>query len=611
VDIAGFLGRFPPFDELEPARLTEVARAVEIAHFPAGENILVQAGSPARSLYVVRKGAVELLDDGRLIDLLVEGEVFGQFSLLAGEGPTTTVRAHEDTLCYLLPAAVADEVLGTSSGLSFVIGSMRRRISAAVEHAHIDDDGCGVLPVMSLVRRKLVTATGDTTIEGAARLMAAERVSSLLIPMRDGWGIVTDRDLRTRVVAVRMSPDEPVESIATYPVSTIREDTMAGDALLRMLADGVHHFPVTDADGRIAGVVTDTDLMGLGRHTPFAIKSAIERSKSPSDIASAGRDLPYVVAAMVDAHTDPVDVGRVVALIVDSMTSELLRLGIDRLGDPPCAWGWLALGSAARQEQALKTDQDHALAIDPREDEADVDRYFADLAEFVTSGLEQAGIPRCGGDAMATTRGLRRPLDGWVDAFLRWMSDPSAEGSVLSSIGYDFRHVAGPLDAEPTLDGAIRAARERPEFLRHLGRRALDLKPPTGFFRDLVVEHRGEHAGRLDVKRGGILIVNNLARAYAVQAGVAAKGTPARLDAAMRAGTLDAEVARELVEAFRYLWEVRLQHQAGQVHTGAQPDDFVDPGTLGPVSRSGLKESFRAIARAQRELATDLGLPPW
>ncbi len=170
--------------------------------------------------------------------------------------------------------------------------------------------------------------------------------------------------------------------------------------------------------------------------------------------------------------------------------------------------------------------------------------------------------------------------------------------------------MAGPLDAEPTLDRAIRTARERPEFVRHLGRRALELKPPTGFFRDLVVEHRGEHAGRLDIKRGGILIVNNLARVYAVQAGVAAKGTPARLGAAVGAGALDSDVARELIEAFRFLWEVRLQHQTVQVHAGAVPDDFVDPAALGPVSRSGLKEAFRAVARAQRSLETDLGLPP-
>jgi CBS domain-containing protein len=608
MDIAGFLGSYPPFDELDPARLSAVARSVEIEHFSAGVEILVKAGEPAKALYVIRKGAVELLDNGRLIDLLGEGEVFGQFSLMAGEGPTVTVRSHEDTLCYLIKPSFADEILGSSAGLSFVIGSMRRRIQSATENARGDVHDRRYKPVGQIIRRDPVTVAADTPIAEAAATMAAQRVSCLLVSMRDGWGIVTDRDLRGRVVALRGSLEAPVESIASYPAATIGFDVIAGDALVQMLAEGVHHFPVTGAGGAILGVVTDTDLMGLGRHTPFAVKSSVERADSAQAVVEAGKELPQVVCAMVEGYSDPVDVGRVTALVVDAMTKRLLQLGIARQGDPPCAWAWLALGSAARQEQALRTDQDHALAFDSGNSSESVDPYFAELAEFVTAGLEQAGIPRCKGDAMATTSALRRPLDSWVDTFIRWMSDLSAEGSVLSSIGYDFRQVAGPLDAEPVLDQAIRSAREHPGFLRHLGRRALDLHPPTGFFRDLVVEHKGEHAGRLDVKHGGILIVNNLARVFAVRAGVAAKGTRARLDAAAAIGDLQPDVARELDEAFHYLWEVRLRHQTAQVRAGIDPDEFVDPATLGPFSRSGLKEAFRVIARAQRMLATDLGI---
>jgi Predicted signal-transduction protein containing cAMP-binding and CBS domains len=277
VDIAGFLGSYPPFDELDAARLKAVARGVEIEHFPAGVEILVKAGEPARALYVIRKGAVELLDGGRLIDLLGEGEVFGQFSLMAGEGPTMTVRSHEDTLCYLIKPSIADEILGSSAGLSFVIGSMRRRIQSASENAHADAHDRRYKPVGQIVRRAPVTVAAGTPIAQAAATMAAERVSCLLVSMQGGWGIVTDRDLRTRVVAVRGSLDEPVESIASYPAATIAFDVIAGDALVQMLAEGVHHFPVTGAGGAIVGVVTDTDLMGLGRHTPFAVKSAVER----------------------------------------------------------------------------------------------------------------------------------------------------------------------------------------------------------------------------------------------------------------------------------------------------------------------------------------------
>ena len=173
---------------------------------------------------------------------------------------------------------------------------------------------------------------------------------------------------------------------------------------------------------------------------------------------------------------------------------------------------------------------------------------------------------------------------------------------------YDFRRVTGPLDPEPELEAAIREAGRDPAFLRHLGHRALAHRPPTGFLRDLVVERKGEHVGRLDVKHGGITIIGNIARLEGVKAGIPAKETLDRLAGAAAAGTLDASDADELSEAFRFLWEVRLRHQADQVRRGEPPDDFVDPSTLGPVTRRGLKEAFGVIARTQRVLAAELGL---
>ena len=123
-----------------------------------------------------------------------------------------------------------------------------------------------------------------------------------------------------------------------------------------------------------------------------------------------------------------------------------------------------------------------------------------------------------------------------------------------------------------------------------------------------MVERKGEHVGRLDVKHGGITIIGNIGRLEGVRAGIPAKGTLDRLAGAASAGTLEEDVAGELSEAFRFLWEVRLRHQAGQVRGGETPDDFVDPATLGPVTRRGLKEAFSVISRAQRGLAADLGL---
>jgi CBS domain-containing protein len=188
------------------------------------------------------------------------------------------------------------------------------------------------------------------------------------------------------------------------------------------------------------------------------------------------------------------------------------------------------------------------------------------------------------------------------------MGDVGMEGSIYTSIVFDYRRVTGSLDVESHLDRVIASAAEHPQFLRHLARRALDHSPPTGFFRDLVVEEKGEHAGTLDVKHRGITIVTNLARVHGIAAGSTERKTIGRLRTATAAGRIDRETCAGLEEAFRLLWEVRLDHQVQCVRAGRPPDDFVDPQTLGPLTRRGLKEAFRIIERAQRMLAADLGV---
>ncbi len=608
MDVPEFLARHPPFDDLDPDRFDRLLSAVEIEHFGPGAVILQQAGGPVTHLYVIRRGRVEVLQDGTVVDELGEGEVFGMLSLLGQLAPAATVRAREDTICYLVDAEVATEVLGTSRAAAFVAERVRRQIGRIEESVRTASDAGRYRAVGTLLRRPPVTCDPATPVGEAAALMERERVSSLLVPKPDGGlGILTDRDLRTRVVARGRSPHTPVAEVMTVDAVTVGAETMAGEVLLRMLEEGFHHFPVTGPDGRVLGVVTDTDLMDVGRDTPFALKSSIERATDRAAVSDALRHLPSVVGTLVDAGTDPVDVGHVVGFTIDAATRRLLELADRELGGAPAAWAWLALGSAARQEQAIRTDQDHALAF---EGDPASDGYLARLAELVTAGLEAGGIPRCDANVMATDPKLRLPLDGWLRRFERWIREEGPIASEQLSIIVDYRQVAGALDAEPALDRIVATAREHPHLLRQLERRALDERPPLGFVRDLVVEHRGEHAGTVDVKRRGIVLLGNLARAYAVRTGVTAKRTLERLRAAEAAGTIDAATRVDLEEAFRFLWAVRLRHQVDRVRSGLEPDDFVDPHELGAVARQGLKEALRIVDRAQRELALASGTHP-
>src|SRR5262245_37508416 len=607
MDTRSFLAEHAPFDELDEKDLDRVVSAVEIEHFAPGAVILQQAGAPATHLFVVRKGEVDILDGGRVIDEVGEGEVFGMWSLLGKVAPSATVRAAEDTLCYLIPAAVANDVLRTGAGIAFVASSVRRRMTRVDESVRDEIDPARYRKVAELIRRPPVTADPSTTVADAAGLMARERVSCLLIPGADGAiGGLTDRDLRTRVVAERRSSLTPLGDVMTPRAETVPAETMAGEVLLRMLEGAFHHFPVVDSAGVVVGVVTDTDLMGIGRHTPFALKSAVSRAPDRDGVAAAVADLPAVIAGLVDSSADPVDVGHVIAFSIDAATRRLLQLGIEELGAPPVGWAWLALGSAARQEQAIHTDQDHAIAFEGDREKAEP--ALAPLAEFVTAGLEQAGIRRCRGDVMAANPALRLSVEEWVSRFDHWMDLQTPKASEQLSVVFDFRGVAGDVDAETPLNDAMKQAVDRPVFLQHLARRALDLKPPVGFVGRLRVERGGERAGTVDLKRGGILIIGNLARAYAIRSGLTAKRTVDRLRGAEQAGAIDAETREGLEEAFRFLWEIRLRHHVELLHAGRELDDFVDPKELGGVARQGLKEAFRIIASAQKGLALETGV---
>src|SRR5439155_27162382 len=136
------------------------------------------------------------------------------------------------------------------------------------------------------------------------------------------------------------------------------------------------------------------------------------------DPVDAARRLPEAVAALVSSNADPIDIGHAVAVAIDALTRRLLELGVRKLGDPPCPWAWVALGSEARQEQGLATDQDNAFVVDPRDAPLQmVDPYFERLASFVNDHIEEAGIPKCRAGVIASNAEWRDTTLNWQQRF--------------------------------------------------------------------------------------------------------------------------------------------------------------------------------------------------
>jgi CBS domain-containing protein len=609
-DVADFLRVHPPFDALEPAEVERAAAHVEVEFFLAGATIFAQGAQPIEHLRVVRTGAVEIVLADRVLDLLAPGELFGHASMLSGLPPGFAARAHEDTLCYRIPEEVARSVLARPESVGFVARSlleMHEQSAAALAPRRPAPDPANQ-PVAALIREPTLLCAPETTIREAAARMASAPATAIVVDLGDSLGIVTDRDLRSRVVAAGVSYEAPVSSVMSAPAYTVAADRLGGDVLLEMLDRGVRHFPVLAAGREVIGVVEAVDLLAVETLSSFYLRRSIARAESIVELARAAQGLRPAVIALHEAHVGAASVAAIYSVVLDALTRRLIELCLLDAGEPPGEFAWLALGSQARREATPASDADSAIVWYGEIAEETIRPYLHTLAREVAIGLDACGIRVDEHGATASNVLFVRSLESWQKVARSWIEQPTREQAlILVSVLVDSRPVWGIHSGAPVSE-TFRAAKLRPALLHLLARFALSHRPPTGFLRGLVVEHDGEHRGRLDLKRGGLLPVVDLARWAGMAAGVTSASTLERLRAAGDAGTLPAADVHTLEDAFELFTELRMEHQVDQLRAGLEPDDYLNPDDLSTLTRSYLREAFRAVASVQKRIAAEVSL---
>ena len=608
-DVVAFLRAHPPFDALEAADVERVAASTEVEFFLAGSTIFSQGERPIEYLRVVRTGAVEVVLDDDVLDLLGPGELFGHASMLSGLPPGFAARAQEDTLCYRIPEEVARAVLARPESVGFVARSlleMQTPSPAALPRGPAPDPANQ--PVSALIRDPPLLCSPATTIREAATKMAEAPSTSIVVELGDSLGILTDRDLRSRVVAGGVSYDAPVSSVMSAPAYTVGPDRLGGDVLLEMLDRGVRHFPVIATKGEVMGVVEAVDLLAVETLSSFYLRLAISSADSLAGVVRAAKGLRPAVIALHEARLAASSVSAIYSVVLDALTRRLIELAIAAAGEPPAEFSWLALGSQSRREATPASDADSAIVWYGDVGEETVRPYLHTLAGNVAAGLAECGIHADSHGATASDVLFVRSIESWRRVAHSWIEHPTREQAlILVSVLVDSRPVWGIHSGTPVSDTFLQA-RERPELLHLLARFALSHRPPTGFLRGLVVEHDGEHRGRLDLKNGGLLPVVDLARWAGMAAGVTSASTLERLRAAADEGTLPAAQVRTLEDAFELFTELRMDHQVEQMRAGLQPNDYLNPDDLSPLTRTYLKEAFRAVASVQKRIAAELSL---
>lgn len=458
-------------------------------------------------------------------------------------------------------------------------------------------------PVRSLIQRAPVTLPPETPIIEAARVMQEQRISSVLL-VKEGslFGLVTDRDLRNRVVAAGLDTRRPVVDIATLAPLTIGIESPAFDALLLMARHNVHHVPVLDGQ-QVVGMITSSNITEQQSNSAVYLAGAIYRQESLEGLVQVSGRIKNLQQSLAAAQASAYSTGYIVSAISDALTARLLQLAEAELGPPPVDYAWVAAGSQGRNEQTAKSDQDNCMVLDDAYDEAAHGAYFRELSRRVCDGLDACGYVHCPGLMMAMTDQWRQPQQQWRTYFRRWIDMPEPEALMLTGVFLDQRFVYGRADLIDDLRTEVVArTKGNKNFLVYLASNALERKPPLNWMGRIAPIKGGEHDGKIDLKMNGIVPITDLARYYALAAGSPAVNTRERLEVAELGGAISPQQARDLIDALDYLCGLRLQHQARRMSDGHAADNYLDPEELSNFERGHLTDAFQLVRKLQRSL---------
>lgn len=634
--ILDFLRTVVPFDTLDGDELARLVARMEIAYYPRGATIIEAGGAPAENLFVIHSGSVKVtVPDPELGEILVdvrgEGDSFGSVSLTQGLQALFTVKAQEDLLVFLLPAQefrrLLEEKPSFQRHFSF---SLSRNIQAVRRSAdpHLSQmTGTESLKemaaqmrslVMDLMNRNVLTCKPDQSIRQAAELMRGRGVSSIIVVNGGGEpvGIITDTDLRNRVVASGLDTSAPVEQAMSRPIMTISPQAYAFEAMLQMTRHGTHHLVAAEG-GRMVGVLSDHDIKVLTGATPVGLAREIEKLASLDELPRLpGRILRVLEMLlrlgstayyMMDVLSEFND--RVIIKVLELCEKHLAEQG---MGPPPVSYTWLAVADPGRREQAPPLRQDHILVHSdlPEGAPPDAARWFLALGQAAAEALSRCGL--CGRleDIKGADPRWCRSAGEWKRVFAGWAAEPTPQTLAKVDVLFDFRPVMGEgTYPEQLRRHALEAVAKNRFFLRQLARLSYPRQPPLGFLREKVVERDGSYSERVNLEQQVLRPMVEGARVLALDIGMRETNTMERLAGAAQEGIINERLSADLRAAFSFVTVLRISRflEARGGGTGAGAEEFLEPNALNRVQRNMLRDSFAVTAELQEKLVKRYG----
>ncbi|WPR70698.1 DUF294 nucleotidyltransferase-like domain-containing protein [Flavobacterium sp. NG2] len=542
--IADFLKEYTPFNHLTVAELSEIASSIRVLNLEKNKTIFKINDPLHDSFYVVASGLINLyiISDAEetILDKCHQGTIFGLRPFFAKNNYMMTAKAREESVVYAIPIAVFRPFVANNSDVlnqlleSFAIDKRNTKDKKNYESNLISENafftgqqsGMQFFQNLTFNTSPLLT-NGNTVIKEVAQLMAEMRVNNAIVCENNiPVGIVTDKDMTSKIATGRFPITDTADAIMSWPVITVTENVSLAEAQLLMLKNNVAHLCVT-VDGsdktEIKGVISEHDLILAQANNPGVLVKEIKRSQSAGELKQIRLRLADIIQSSIQKNIPLTHVSNIASEVNFAILRRAVEQSILELGSPPARFAWLSIGSQARKEQLLFTDQDSYLVFEDVAPEKfrDIKDYFLKLAQKTTLKLEKVGYSLCPNGHMASNMIWCKSLSDWLKQYDTWMRTPGDNKNELSSIFFDYEIVFGDQRIEDAINTIVfENASNNPLFYDFLGNDCLRKNAPLSFFKKFIVEEDGPHKDKFDIKTRALMPLIDGARLFTLSYGI-------------------------------------------------------------------------------------------
>ncbi|MBW1615464.1 MAG: cyclic nucleotide-binding domain-containing protein [Deltaproteobacteria bacterium] len=608
-----------PFSFMRKEDINKTALMLSAVSFPKNVLLFTQNETKIEHIYILRSGSAtreRKEDNNKNEEIMEKGDIFGGYSILANKGAAfesikikenasfyKLAREHFLNLCNKFP--IITDYFTNAFGEKI----LKRYYYSLIEGSvGAEDNGLGAFhnTIGAICNKNLVFCETEDSIQKAAFIMKNQNCGSILVrnKKQEFIGIITDTDLRNKVVASGYDALMPASSIMSSPLVSVSEHSFIFEAILKSMQDNKRHIVISGTDGKITGIATHKDMLTVRSNSPFLFIEDISKADNVTKIARIYNRLPRTIHNFISKGAKAKHITKFVSAISGSVLDKLIEFTIKDIGKPPVKFAFMIMGSEGRYEQTLKTDQDNAIIFEDvnKSDEKQVKEYFLKMGEKVCNMLDKAGFSFCKGNIMAKNPKLCVSVSQWKTYFNSWIYEASPEDLLYAGIFFDFRKGAGDGELIKELKNFLfDSLKNWSGFFRRLAENALYFKPPLNLFRQFKLESKGKHKNSFDIKSAMMPVVD-FARIYALQNSIWETNTHERLNKIYHKKVLCRQDYKDIDQSYDFMMQIRFVRQIKAIiYEKKDPDNYINPNNLSRLERKLLKEIFKKIEKFQED----------